>query len=81
MQWRGSPLKTDLSDTVVPIPSELALELSAAVARWPGSTVVTNGAGEPASPWAIERAVRAAREKACPRRSDSTTCAITWPPC
>ena len=63
VQWPGEPLKTETSRTAVPIPSELALELSAAVARFGGDTVVTDGMGGPASPWAIERAVRSARGK------------------
>lgn len=63
VQWPGEPLKTETSRTAVPIPSELALDLSAAVARWGGDTVVTDGIGGPASPWSIERAVRSARAK------------------
>ena len=63
VQWPGEPLKTETSRTPVPIPRELALELSAAVARWGGDTVVTDGLGGPASPWANERAVRSARRR------------------
>ena len=63
VQWPGEPLKTEMSRTAVPIPSELALELAASVKRWPGQTVVTDGSGGPASPWAIERAIRTARRK------------------
>lgn len=62
-QWPGESLKTDTARTPVPIPSELAVELSAAVARWPGETVVTDGIGGAASPWAVERAVRSARKQ------------------
>jgi hypothetical protein len=70
---RGEPLKTEMSRSAVPIPSELALELAANVKRWPGATVVTDGNGGPASPWAIERAgQRGARSTGCPRASDST---------
>jgi integrase len=47
----------------LPIPQELALELSAAVAGWGGGYVVTDGMGGQTSTWAIERAVRAARPK------------------
>ncbi len=61
VQWPGEPLKTETSRTPVPIPQELALELSAAVAVWGGETVVTDGTGRPAAPWLIERAVRSAR--------------------
>jgi len=60
-QWPDEPLKTETSRTPVPIPQELALELSAAVAEWAGETVVTDGTGRPAAPWLIERAVRSAR--------------------
>ena len=62
-QWPGEPLKSETSRTAIPIPHELALSLGAAVARWPGSTVVTDGAGGPAAPWAVERAVRSARSR------------------
>jgi integrase len=60
-QRDGEPLKSETSRTPLPIPSELALELSAAVARWGGDYVVTDGARRQSSTWAIERAVRAAR--------------------
>jgi integrase len=63
VQWPGESLKTETSRTPVPIPGELALQLSAAVARWGGEHVVTDGAGGPASPWSAERAVRSARSK------------------
>lgn len=63
VQWPEDPLKSDTSRTAVPIPAELTLQLSAAVARWRGETVVTDGNRAAASPWAIERAVRTARKK------------------
>lgn len=62
-QWPGKPLKTETSRTSVPIPQELALQLSAAVAVWGSQHLVTDGRGGQGSPWAIERAVRAARPK------------------
>ncbi|WP_233498552.1 tyrosine recombinase XerC [Blastococcus sp. TF02A-26] len=62
-QGDGEPLKTEASRTPLPIPQELALELSAAVARWGGDYVVTDGTGRQASTWAIERAIRSARPK------------------
>jgi integrase len=37
--------------------------LSAQVARWPGETVLTGRDGEQLSPWALERAIRAARRQ------------------
>lgn len=63
MQRAGEELKTEISRTPLPIPHELALELSAAVARWGGDYVVTDGLRGQTSTWAIERAVRAARRK------------------
>ena len=63
VQWPGEPLKTETSRTAVPIPPEQALELSAAVARFGGETVVTDGMGRPSSPWSVERAVRSARTR------------------
>ncbi|TCC51281.1 hypothetical protein E0H75_14265 [Kribbella capetownensis] len=56
-------MKTEASKTSVPIPSELALELSAAVARWGSGWLVTDGAGGQASTWSIDRAMRSARKK------------------
>jgi len=63
VQWPGQELKTEISRTTVPIPAELAVQLSAAVAVWGSEHMVTNGAGGPSSPWAIERAMRSARRK------------------
>ena len=64
IQWPNEPLKSDTSKTPIPIPNELSLELSAAVARGRGLTLVTAEDGRPiAGPWAIERAVRDARAK------------------
>ena len=62
-QGAGEELKTESSRTPLPIPQELALQLSAAVARWGGDYVVTDGTGRQTSTWAIERAIRAARPK------------------
>jgi integrase len=59
----GEELKTETSKTPLPIPRELALGLSGAVARWGGDYVVTDGLGRPTSTWAIEPAVRSARPK------------------
>ena len=39
------------------------MDLSAAVARWGGDYVVTDGLGRQTSTWAIERAVPSARSK------------------
>ena len=60
-QWPDEPLKSDMSRTPIPIPRELALDLSAAVAAGEGLSVVTSEIGRPAGPWVIERAIRRAR--------------------
>jgi integrase len=62
-QGDGEPLKSETSRTPLPIPQELSVQLSAAVARWGGDRVVTDGAGRQTSSWAIERAIRSARPK------------------
>lgn len=61
IQWPADPLKSETSRTPIPIPNELALLLSAAVARGRGDRIVTDDVGRPAGPWAIQRALRAAR--------------------
>jgi integrase len=70
VQWPGDPLKTETARTPIPIPAELALELSAGLhAEKTGvltpvdRPVVTDELGRPASPWSIERAIRSARRK------------------
>jgi integrase len=62
IQWPAEPLKSQISRPPVPIPNELSLVLSAAVAAGNGATVVTNEFGRPAGPWAIQRAFRDVRE-------------------
>lgn len=62
VQWPDVELKTETSKTAIPIPRDLALELSAAVAAYPGvGRVVTDGRGGQAGPWLLDRAVRGAR--------------------
>lgn len=61
IQWPAEPLKTETSRTGVPIPLELATELSVSAARFAAPTVVTDEIGRPAGPWAIEREVRRVR--------------------
>lgn len=61
IQWPAQPLKSETSRTPIPIPRELALLLSAAVAHGRGDSIVTDDLGRPAGPWAIQRALRAAR--------------------
>jgi len=62
-QYPAEPLKTDYSKTPVPVGRELALQLSAHAAQWPGETLLTGLDGGQLSPWALERAVRAARAR------------------
>jgi integrase len=62
-QWRGAPLKTAASDAPVPVPQDLALLLSASVAKFGGDMVVTNKRGKPCGPWIIEEAISKARTK------------------
>jgi hypothetical protein len=61
VQYPARPLKSDTSRTPVPIPAELALMLSAEVARTGAEVLVTNEIMRPTTPWAIERAMRAVR--------------------
>jgi hypothetical protein len=52
---------TETARTAVPIPEQLALMLSAELARTGAVILVTNEIGRPATPWAIERAMRDVR--------------------
>lgn len=61
IQYPEEPLKTEASKWPIPVANELALELSAAVQTWGGSTIVTDVFGKPSTPWAIERAMRDVR--------------------
>lgn len=61
VQFRGAELKSDAAATPIPILVALADQLAASMERFPGTTVVTDGMGGPASPWAIERAMRRVR--------------------
>lgn len=63
VQWRAEPLKTETSQTPIPVPQELALALAASVQRWGGEHLVTDGRGGQASPWLIDRAVRGVRNE------------------
>jgi len=63
IQWPAEPLKSETSRTAIPIPNELALELSAALTAGKGRSIVTDEHGAPiAGPWVIERAMREARD-------------------
>lgn len=63
IQYPAEPLKTDLSRTPIPIPSDLSLMLSAAVQASGADTLVTTEDGRPGTPWAIERAMRNVRSQ------------------
>jgi integrase len=60
-QAGGAPLKTPGSSQPIPIPREMALALSASVAKFGGEYVVTNGNGGPSDRWRIADAIRDAR--------------------
>jgi integrase len=62
IQYPAEPLKSDHEKTPIPIPSDLVLMFSAEVARTGADVVVTNAIHRPATPWAIDRAMRDVRE-------------------
>jgi integrase len=82
-QYPAEPLKTETSRTPVPIPRELALRLSAQVARWPGEWVLTGEHGQQLTPTALTVAWRQARTKWPTSRRDSvsTTCVTSTRRC
>jgi integrase len=64
VQYPDAPLKTEIARTPIPIPRSLANTLAAHVGRWGREHVLIGEAGESGwqlGPWALERAVRAAR--------------------
>lgn len=63
VQWVDEPLKSDASRTPIPIPKEMAHLLAEAVRLGNGQTLADDEWGNPAGPWTIERAIRAAREQ------------------
>jgi integrase len=63
VQYPAEPLKTEMSRTAVPVPRSFTDELAAHLARWPGESVLTSDRGGQLGPWAVERAIRAARGK------------------
>lgn len=66
IQWTAgdpsAPLKTKASSAPIPVPRELTLLLSASVAQFHGTTLVTNGRGGQVGPWIVDRAVAKVRE-------------------
>ncbi|WP_300399900.1 site-specific integrase [Nocardioides sp.] len=65
VQYPAEPLKSETSQTAIPIGQALALELSAHVAEWSadGGTVLVDTWGNQLAPWTLERAMRTARAK------------------
>jgi len=61
VQWVDEPLKSETSRRSIPIPRDMAHLLAEAVRLGNGTHVVSDQWGDPAGPWTIERAVRAAR--------------------
>lgn len=62
VQWGGAPLKTEESQTDIPVPVELC-ELIAADMLDEQSHLLRNHWGKPAAPWVIERHFNEARAK------------------
>lgn len=62
VQYPADPLKSETSRTPVPIPNELALELSRGVGE--RTWLLEDLLGVQVGPWAVERAVRASRAAA-----------------
>lgn len=63
VQYPAEPLKTEISQSAVPVPLSLTTELLAHMARWPGATVLADEAGGQVGPWKLERAIKGARAK------------------
>lgn len=63
VQYPAQPLKSETSQTPIPISRKLAVELSAHVAQWRAETILTSDDGGQLGPWALERAVRDARKR------------------
>jgi integrase len=63
VQYPAEMLKSEVSRTSIPIPAELAAELSATVAAYRAETVLTNELGRQLTPWTLERAMRSARDR------------------
>ncbi len=65
IQYPAEPLKTETSKSPIPIPQELALELSAHVSRTRRESewLLGNEWGQQLGPWVLERAMRSARAK------------------
>jgi integrase len=62
-QYPADPLKTEMSRTPVPIPSSLALALSAQVAEFSSTWILCDESGLQMGPWQLQREFRKARAK------------------
>lgn len=62
-QYPADPLKTEMSRTPIPIPSSLALTLSAHVAEFPSTWVMCDESSQQMGPWQLQREFRKARAK------------------
>jgi integrase len=62
VQYPAQRLKTSMSMTAIPIPADLALVLSAHVARYSTDWIMANERGAQMGPWQLQRAFRAARD-------------------
>jgi hypothetical protein len=62
-QYPADPLKTEMSRTPIPIPSSLALALSAHVAEFPSTWAMCDESGQQMGPWQLQREFRRARAK------------------
>ena len=74
VQYPAEPLKSPTSETPIPIPASMAVQLSAQVASWPAETLLTNESGGQLSPTSLEVAMRAARS-----RGPGPTCRLPLP--
>lgn len=63
VQYPAEDLKTEISRTAIPVAQSLVLELAEHVRQRPGATILGDGNGGQLGPWALERAMRAARGK------------------
>ncbi|MGI8954861.1 MAG: tyrosine-type recombinase/integrase [Nocardioidaceae bacterium] len=63
VQYRAEPLKSETSQTSIPVGQSMAIELSAHVQRHPSAdgSVLIDQLGRQLAPWTLERAMRAAR--------------------
>lgn len=61
IQYPGVPLKTEMSQTPIPIPHELALELNRVPSTWGSETLVVGAFGRAVTPTTVDVAFKIAR--------------------